>query len=442
MIVSHSTGRKLVARPSGALTGTVAAPGDKSISHRALILGALAQGSTEIHGLLEGADVLATARAVEALGAAVERSGDGRWRILGRGGLVQPAGVIDCGNSGTGVRLLMGAAAAFPIEVRFDGDASLRSRPMARVTDPLTRMGARFETAEGARLPLTARGGALAAIDHIQTVPSAQVKSAVLLAALNADGTSAVVEPEPTRDHTERMLRGFGARVDVVEEQGGRTVRLAGGQRLRGTDIRVPGDPSSAAFPIVAGLLVPGSNLTVEGVLLNPLRSGLFETLIEMGADLAILDRREAGGEQVADLAVRHSGLRGVVVRPERAASMIDEYPVLAAAAAFAEGPTVMRGIGELRVKESDRIALMAQGLAACGVEVEEEPDGLIVHGRGRPPAGGALVHTAGDHRIAMSHLVLGLAALGPVAVDEPGMIATSFPGFVPLMRGLGGDIG
>lgn len=440
--MTHSTGETLTARPSAALSGTASAPGDKSISHRALILGALAHGITEIEGLLEGADVLATARAAAAFGAEVEPLGEGRWRVAGRGGFAQPGGVIDCGNSGTGVRLLMGAASGFPIETRLDGDASLRSRPMARVTDPLSRMGARFEAAEGTRLPLTVRGGGLRAIDHIQTVPSAQVKSAVLLAGLNAEGVTSVVEPEPTRDHTERMLRGFGAVVETAEELGGRAVRLAGGQRLSGVRVQVPGDPSSAAFPVAAGLVVPGSRVTVANVLLNPLRTGLFDTLLEMGADLSIVDRRDAGGEPVGDLVAAFSGLKGVVVPPERAASMIDEYPILAAIAAFADGPTVMRGIGELRVKESDRIALMARGLAACGVEVEEEPDGLVVHGRGSPPLGGARVQTAGDHRIAMSHLVLGLGALEPVTVDEPGMIATSFPTFVALMRGLGGEIG
>ena len=433
---------RLAARPSGPLTGRVRAPGDKSISHRALILGAMARGETRIEGLLEGADVLATARAAEAFGATVERTGEGAWRVSGRGALSAPQGVIDCGNAGTGVRLLMGAAAGYALQATFDGDGSLRKRPMARVTGPLEAMGARFETAEGGRLPLTVHGGGLCAIDHRQSVPSAQVKSAVLLAGLNAAGVTTVVEPEPTRDHTERMLRAFGAEVRVEETAEGRRVSLRGGQSLRGAQIRVPGDPSSAAFPIVAALLVPGSAVTVEGVLLNPLRTGLFETLREMGAELEIVNARDEGGEPVGDIVARHSSLRGMTVPPERAASMIDEYPILAAAAAFAEGPTVMRGLGELRVKESDRIALMAVGLAACGVEVEEEPEGLVVHGLGGAPLGGAEVRTAGDHRIAMSHLVLGLAAGAPVTVDEPGMIATSFPGFVELMRGLGAEIG
>ena len=433
-------GERLTAKPSGALRGRAVAPGDKSISHRALILGAMASGTTAIEGLLAGDDVLATARAAAAFGADVERLGNGRWRVVGRGGFVRPEALIDCGNSGTGARLLMGAAAGFPIEAAFDGDASLRKRPMGRVTEPLSRMGARFETTSG-RLPLTVRGGGLRAADHRQAVPSAQVKSAVLLAGLNAAGETVVLEPEPTRDHTERMLRAFGAAVAVEDTPQGRRVRLAGGQGLRGTTVAVPGDPSSAAFPLIAALLVPGSAVTIEGVLLNPLRTGLFDTLRDMGADLSISNEREAGGEAVGDVTARASRLRGVEVPAARAASMIDEYPVLAVAAAFAEGATVMRGLTELRVKESDRIALTAAGLTACGVATEEEPDGLVVHGAGRPPRGGATVATQGDHRIAMSHLVLGLAAERPVTVDQPGMIATSFPGFVALMRGLGAEI-
>ena len=431
---------RLRSAPSGPLKGRVRAPGDKSISHRAMILGALASGVTEIEGLLEGADVLATARAAAAFGAGIERLGDGRWRVEGHGGFAQAKDTIDCGNSGTGVRLLMGAAAAFPIGSRFDGDASLRKRPMGRVIDPLMLMGARVEASDGGRLPLTLRGGAVMAIDYRLPMASAQVKSAILLAGLGARGVTTVIEPAPTRDHTERMLRAFGVRVDVEDTENGRVVRVHPGP-LTAAPVRVPGDPSSASFPIVAGLLVPGSEVVVEGVLLNPLRIGLLDTLREMGADLSIF-ASESGGERVGDVTARASSLRGVVVPPERAPSMIDEYPILAAAAAFAEGTTVMRGIGELRVKESDRIALMAAGLTACGVEVEEEPDGLIVHGRGRPPAGGAEVATNGDHRIAMAHLILGLAAETPVTVDEPGMIATSFPTFVDLMRGLGAEMG
>tara|TARA_R110002167_G_scaffold158784_3_gene354075 strand:- start:503 stop:1498 length:996 start_codon:yes stop_codon:yes gene_type:complete len=331
----------------------------------------------------------------------------------------------------------MGAAAGYPVTVSFDGDASLRKRPMGRVMDPLRDMGARFD---GDRLPLNQTGGTLSGLDYVQTVASAQVKSAILLAGLNAGGTTSVTEPVRSRDHTERMLRAFGVEVTVEAAGSGWRVSLRGGQSLTGTAVAVPGDPSSAAFPLAAGLIVPGSEVTVEGVMLNPLRTGLFETWIEMGADLTISNRRMAGGEEVGDVTARHSTLKGVVVPPERAASMIDEYPILAATAAFAEGRTIMRGIGEMRVKESDRIALMAAGLTACGVTVEEEPEGFTV--TGGPVRGGATVTTHGDHRIAMSHLVLGLAAAEPVTVDEPGMIATSFPGFVELMRGLGGHLG
>jgi 3-phosphoshikimate 1-carboxyvinyltransferase len=405
-----------------------------------MILGAMATGVTEVEGLLEGDDVLATARAAEAFGAVVERLGLGRWRVTGRGGLASPSGVIDCGNAGTGVRLLMGAAAGYALTATFDGDASLRKRPMGRVTDHLERMGARFVWS-GAKglLPATLTSGRLAAIDHVQTVASAQVKSAILLAGLSADGVTSVTEPEKSRDHTERMLRAFGAEVDVQKDGDGWIVQLRGGQRLHGAQVFVPGDPSSAAFPLAAGLIVPGAEVTVEGVMLNPLRTGLFDTWHEMGADLEITNRRSSGGEAVGDITARHSTLRGVVVPESRAASMIDEYPILAATAAFAEGETVMRGVGEMRVKESDRIRLMVDGLRACGVAVEEEPEGFIVSGGAVP--GGATVHTAHDHRIAMSHLVLGLAAGAAVTVDEPEMIATSFPGFVEIMRGLGGKV-
>lgn len=435
-----TTPSHLTARGASALSGVARAPGDKSMSHRALILGAMAAGVTDIDGLLEGDDILATARAVEAFGADVERLGQGRWRVTGHGGFRQPEGVIDCGNAGTGVRLLMGAAAGYPVTVTFDGDASLRKRPMKRVAGPLAAMGTRFEW-PGAddRLPLTITGGRLSAIDHAQSVASAQIKSAILLAALNADGVTTVAEPVPSRDHTERMLRAFGAEVGVLPEDQGWRIALNGGQRLTATPVSIPGDPSSAAFPLAAALIVPGSEVTVEGVMLNPLRTGLFETWREMGADLTVANRRMAGGEEVGDVTARHSQLKGVIVPPERATSMIDEYPILAATAAFAEGSTVMRGIGEMRVKESDRIALMAAGLQACGVRVEEEAEGFTV--AGGPVRGGGAVATHGDHRIAMSHLVLGLAAAEPVTVDEPGMIATSFPGFVELMRGLGADI-
>ncbi len=430
----------LTARPGIALKGTARAPGDKSISHRSLILGAMASGTTEIEGLLEGDDILATARAVEAFGATVTRLGPGHWRVEGRGGFTSPDQIIDCGNAGTGVRLLMGAAAGYPITVTFDGDASLRKRPMKRVTGPLAQMGARFDwQAREDRLPVTLSGGTLTGIDYAQTVASAQIKSAILLAGLNGSGTTTILEPEKSRDHTERMLRAFGAKVDVEPVGDGWRVSLMKGQSLTGTAVSVPGDPSSAAFPLAAGLIVPGAEVTVEGVMLNPLRTGLFDTWIEMGADLTIANRRSSGGEEVGDIIARHSRLTGIVVPESRAASMIDEYPILAATAAFAKGATVMRGIGEMRVKESDRIALMAAGLKACGVKVEEEPEGFIV--TGGPVRGGATVTTHGDHRIAMSHLVLGMAAQAPVTVDEPGMIATSFPGFVEMMQGLGADM-
>ncbi|PIC01862.1 3-phosphoshikimate 1-carboxyvinyltransferase [Caulobacter sp. X] len=435
----------LKSAPGSALRGIVRAPGDKSISHRSMILGALATGTTTVEGLLEGDDVLATARAMQAFGARVEQEGVGRWRIEGQGGFSEPSDVIDCGNAGTGVRLIMGAAAGFPMCATFTGDSSLRGRPMGRVLDPLARMGATWLGRDKGRLPLTLKGGALRGLNYTLPMASAQVKSAVLLAGLHAEGGVEVIEPEATRDHTERMLRAFGAEVivedRVVGEKTIRHIRLPEGQKLTGTHIAVPGDPSSAAFPLVAGLIVPGSEVTVEGVMLNELRTGLFTTLQEMGADLVISNQRLSSGEEVGDITARYSKLKGVVVPPERAPSMIDEYPILAIAAAFAEGDTVMRGVGEMRVKESDRIALTAAGLEACGVDVEEEPEGFIVHGTGQAPRGGATVETHGDHRIAMSHLILGMAAQAPVAVDEPGMIATSFPGFADLMRGLGATL-
>ncbi len=405
----------------------------------------MASGTSDITGLLEGEDVKRTAAAMAAFGARVERLGEGRWRVEGRGGFSEPLDVIDCGNAGTGVRLIMGAAAGFDLSATFTGDASLRGRPMNRVLKPLGEMGASWIARSGGRLPLTLRGGGLRRTAYRLPEPSAQVKSAVLLAGLHAEGGAEVIEPEATRDHTERMLRAFGAQVETTPmADGARRILVPGGQALSGTEVVVPGDPSSAAFPLVAALITPGSEVTVEGVLLNPLRTALFLTLQEMGADLAISNVRDEGGDQVGDITARHSTLRGVVVPPERAPAMIDEYPILAIAAAFAEGPTIMRGIGEMRVKESDRIALTAAGLAACGVGVVEEPEGLIVSGSARadhPVAGGAQVTTHGDHRIAMAHLVLGLAAEAPVTVDEPGMIATSFPGFVQMMTGLGGQI-
>ncbi len=431
----------LTAKPSNALIGRVTAPGDKSISHRALLLGAMAHGTTMIEGLLEGQDVLHTASAMRRFGASVTQTGPGSWTVEGKGGLSEPVDIIDCGNAGTGVRLIMGAAAGYDLAATFTGDASLRGRPMGRVLTPLGQMGASWTGRSGGRLPLTLQGGGLSAIAYRLPVASAQVKSAVLLAGLNAKGGVEVQEPEATRDHTERMLRAFGANVQVEDKDNIRLIRLAGGQALSGTHVRAPGDPSSAAFPIVAALITPGSEVTVTGVMLNPLRAGVFTTLQDMGADLTISNLREESGEPVGDLTARYSALKGVTVPPERAPAMIDEYPILAVAAAFATGTTIMRGIGEMRVKESDRIALMAAGLKACGVDLEEEPEGLIVHGNGKPPKGGATVVTKGDHRIAMAHLVLGLAAQSGVTVDEPGMIATSFPTFHSLMTGLGGQI-
>ena len=429
----------LTSRPSGPLNGTVSAPGDKSVSHRAMIFGALASGQTRVQGLLEGDDVIASKNAMIAFGADIRKEGD-TWIVDGKGGFSEPDGVIDCGNAGTGVRLIMGAAAAFPIAATFTGDHSLVKRPMGRVLDPLSEMGATYLCREKGRLPLTLKGGNLKAISYRLPMASAQVKSAVLLAGLRVDGVTEVIEPEPTRDHTERMLRGFGAEVEVTDEADGRHIRVRGGQALKGCHIRVPGDPSSAAFPIVAAVITPGSEVTVEGVMLNELRTGLFTTLIEMGADITISNHRDEGGEPTGDITARHSQLKGIVVPEDRAPSMIDEYPILAVAAAAAEGATVMRGIGEMRVKESDRIALVCRGLDACGVEIAEEPEGMVVIG-GKPVKGGARVTTRGDHRIAMAHLVLGLIAEKPVEVDEPGMIATSFPTFVSLMNGLGADI-
>lgn len=435
---------QLTARPSGPLKGEARVPGDKSISHRALILGALADGITEVDGLLEGEDVLATAAAMRAFGAGVEQVGPGRWRIEGRGALAQPAGTIDCGNSGTGARLIIGAAAGFPIEVTFDGDASLRTRPMKRVLDPLGEMGLAVVSDSDGKLPLTIRGGALKAISYRLPVASAQVKSAILLAGLHAEGVTTVVEPQPSRDHTENMIRLSGAAAIAITdgEGGARTIALTPRGRFAGLgQFSVPADPSSAAFPLVAALIVPGSDVTIPGVLMNPLRAGLIETLREMGANIEIMNPRTEAGEPVADLRARHSRLKAITAPSARAPSMIDEYPILAVAGAFAQGgDMIMRGIGELRVKESDRIALMARGLKNCGVRVEEEREGLIVRGAPLPPVGGH-VATKGDHRIAMSHLVLGLASSGPVSVEDAQMIATSFPGFAELMRGLGAQI-
>jgi 3-phosphoshikimate 1-carboxyvinyltransferase len=436
----------MIAAPTQGLSGTAEVPGDKSISHRALILGALAVGETRITGLLEGEDVLDTAQAMRAFGAEVTQLGPGAWSVhgVGVGGFAEPEQVIDCGNSGTGVRLIMGAMATSPITATFTGDASLNRRPMARVTDPLALFGAQAVGRAGGRLPMTIVGAAdPVPVRYAVPVPSAQVKSAVLLAGLNAPGETVVIEQEATRDHTERMLAGFGAVIGTEETAEGRVITLSGQPELGPQTIAVPRDPSSAAFPVCAALVTPGSEVLVPTIGLNPTRAGLFTTLREMGADLAYENPREEGGEPVADLRARFSpDLKGIEVPPERAASMIDEYPVLSAVAACAEGRTVMRGVGELRVKESDRIAAMAAGLQACGVQVEEGKDWWIVHGRGAGGVpGGATCASHLDHRIAMSFLVLGLAAQQPVGVDDGGPIATSFPVFERLMCGLGADI-
>ncbi|MGE0258032.1 MAG: 3-phosphoshikimate 1-carboxyvinyltransferase [Alphaproteobacteria bacterium] len=429
-------------RPRAPLTGVAAVPGDKSISHRALMFGALAVGRTEITGLLDGEDVLATAAALRAMGAGIERGEGGSWRVdgVGVGGLAEPDEVLDLGNSGTSARLLLGILATHRLTAFVTGDGSLRRRPMRRVIDPLSRFGARFVAREGGRLPLAVTGATdPVPVEYVLPVPSAQVKSAVLLAGLNTPGTTSVIEPEPTRDHTERMLRHFGATVRVESAPGGgRRISVDGQPELIAAPIVVPGDPSSAAFPLVAALIVPGSEIVIENVGLNPSRAGLFTSLAEMGAGIAFENRREAGGEPVADLRVRAGPLRGIDVPPERAPSMIDEYPILAVAASGARGRTVMRGLAELRVKESDRLTGIAEGLARCGVDARVEGDDLIVEGSGAPPPGGGLIATRLDHRIAMAFLVLGLAAREPVRIDDARPIATSFPGFVPLMEGLG----
>ena len=443
---AHGDPIPMTSQACGPLTGTAEVPGDKSISHRSLILGAMAVGETTITGLLEGQDVLDTARAMRAFGAEVTQLGGGKWSVhgVGVGGFAEPGNVIDCGNSGTGVRLIMGAMATSPIVATFTGDASLNGRPMARVTDPLALFGCQAVGRAGGRLPMKLVGAVEPVpVRYEVPVPSAQVKSAVLLAGLNAPGQTVVIEAEATRDHTERMLAGFGAEVTVEETAQGRVITLTGQPELKPQHIEVPRDPSSAAFPVCAALIVPGSDVLVPGIGLNPTRAGLFATLREMGADLTYENEREEGGEPVADLRARFSpDLKGIAVPPERAASMIDEYPVLSVVAAFAEGRTEMRGVKELRVKESDRIDAMAKGLRANGIEVEEGPDWWIVTGRGHGKVpGGAVCASQLDHRIAMSFLILGMASQSPVQVDDAGPIATSFPIFEPLMQGLGAQI-
>jgi 3-phosphoshikimate 1-carboxyvinyltransferase len=435
-----------IAHPAGALTGECRVPGDKSVSHRSVLLGALAVGETRVRGLLEGEDVLRTIAAVRALGARAKRSDDGEWRLrgVGIGGLSEPEDVLDMGNSGTAARLLLGVLAGHPITCFMTGDHSLRARPMNRVADPLRLTGAEIVTRRGGQLPLVVTGAAEPVpIEYTPPVASAQVKSAVLLAGLNAPGRTTVLERRPTRDHTERMLRHFGAEVDVRETGDGTAITVTGQPELTAAAIDVPADISSAAFPLVAALLIEGSEVTFPGVGMNPGRIGLLQTLKEMGAAIEETNPRVAGGEPVADLVVRHSRLKGVAVPAERAPSMIDEYPILAVAAAAAEGKTAMEGLAELRVKESDRLAAITDGLAACGVTVEAGEDSLTVAGAGGRPKGGnnAPVACHFDHRIAMSFLVLGTAAERPVLIEDGTAIATSFPDFMPLMGAIGADI-
>ena len=443
---SHGAPIPMTSSACGPLTGVAEVPGDKSISHRSLILGALSVGETTVSGLLEGQDVLDTGRAMQAFGAEVINHGNGDWSVhgVGVGGFAEPEQVIDCGNSGTGVRLIMGAMATSPIAATFTGDASLNKRPMARVTDPLSLFGAQAGGRAGGRLPMTILGAAdPVPARYTVPVPSAQVKSAVLFAGLNAPGETVVIEAEATRDHTERMMAGFGADIRTEETEEGRVITLKGQPELTPQHIVVPRDPSSAAFPVCAALIVPGSDVLVPNIGLNPTRAGLFTTLREMGADLQYENMREEGGEPVADLRARFSpDLQGIEVPAERAASMIDEYPVLSVVASFATGETYMPGVRELRVKESDRIDAMANGLRAAGVGVEDGPDWWTVSGRGHGNVpGGATAASHLDHRIAMSFLVMGMATAKPMSVDDGGPIATSFPIFEPLMASLGAQV-
>ncbi len=424
------------------LSGTARAPGDKSISHRSMIFGAMAEGTTHVTGLLEGADILSTASVMQALGAVITKTGDGAYTVEGCGasGLQTPKEELDCGNAGTGVRLIMGACAGYKIRATFTGDTSLSSRPMNRILDPLREMGVSAASQEGGRLPVTLESnGKLTPLSYTPPIASAQVKSAVLLAAINSQGVTTVTEPIPTRDHTENMLRAFGAKVEVTKRNGADVIKLDGPVALKAAKVNVPGDPSSAAFPIVAALITPGSDIIVENVMMNATRTGLFECLTEMGGHVQADNFRKSGGEVIADIHIKYSKLHAITVPPERAASMIDEYPVLAVAAAVATGTTIMDDIGELRVKESDRISATAELLQANGVKVEELENGLKVTGGAVP--GGGLVQTHHDHRIAMSALILGCVADAPVSIDDASMIATSFPTFFELMRDLGADI-
>ena len=441
----HGAALPMTSHKSGPLRGQADVPGDKSISHRSLILGALSLGETSIQGLLEGDDVLDTGKAMQAFGAEIINHGGGSWSVhgVGVGGFAEPDHVIDCGNSGTGVRLIMGAMATSPIAATFTGDGSLNKRPMGRVTDPLALFGAQSYGRSEGRLPLTLVGAAQPLPVRYQVpMPSAQVKSAVLLAGLNAPGQTVVIEKEATRDHTERMLVGFGAELTVEETDAGRVITLTGQPELRRQNIIVPRDPSSAAFPVCAALIVEDSDVLVPNIGLNPTRAGLFYTLQEMGADLTFENMREEGGEPVADLRAKYSpDMQGITVPPERAASMIDEYPILSVVASFAHGVTRMHGVKELRVKESDRIEAMATGLRAAGVTVQDGPDWWHVHGLGGAVKGGALAATHLDHRIAMSFLILGMGAHEGMSIDDGGPVATSFPIFEPLMAALGASI-
>ncbi len=437
--MSHPHPAPLSAHRSKALSGRVRVSGDKSISHRALMFGALATGRTRIAGLLEGEDILNTAKALQALGCPISKA-DGTWEVLGRGvgGLQEPAGPIDYGNAGTGVRLMMGIIAGHDMTVRLTGDASLSRRPMGRILRPLLRMGLQVLDDGGETLPLSIRGTTeLVPIEYPLPVASAQIKSAVLIAGLHAAGETTVIEPEATRDHTERMLAHFGAQLTATKRQGRRAISIKGDAELAGRDVVVPGDPSSAAFLTAAALIVPGSEIVIENVLVNPTRTGFYVTLREMGADIAFLDERSAGGEPVADVRIRHAKLTGVCVPPARAPAMIDEYPVLACVAAHAEGETRMEGLTELKVKESDRLAATVAGLVANGVAAKAEGDALIVQG-GKGVPGAGMVATHLDHRIAMAFLTLGLGADRPVTVDDAGVIATSFPEFATVMQALG----
>ena len=441
--MSHAAPKSLRIESSAGLTGRITVPGDKSISHRSLMLSSLAVGESRIEGLLEGEDVLATAAAMRAMGATIERSDDGIWRVwgVGVGGLLQPAGALDMGNSGTSTRLLAGLVASHAITATFIGDASLSKRPMGRVIDPLSLMGADFTSSPGGRLPMMVRGICPAVpIDYTLPVASAQVKSAVLLAGLNTPGITRVIEPVPTRDHSERMLAGFGANLTVEATNRGRVISVHGEAELKPQQIVVPGDPSSAAFWAVAASIVPGSEVTIANVGLNPTRAGIFTALRMMGADITEVDARNVGGEPVADLIVRHATLKAIDVPPDLAPSMIDEYPVLFVAAALAEGRTVARGAHELRVKESDRIAAMKDALEACGVAVEEYEDGLAITGSGGEPIpGGGTVASLLDHRIAMAMTVAGLVARRPITIDDVAPVATSYPVFFETLEHLAG---